>query len=66
MRLKVEPVTPDLESNETTDIRPGVIRLDSAIGRVLARYARGLGLNPGRDMLFYFAFWLVTNLLFDV
>ena len=56
MRLKVEPVAPGLESNVTTDIRPGVIRPDSAIGRTLARYARGPASNPGRDMLYFFAF----------
>ena len=56
LRLKVEPVEPDLQSNLTTDIRPGEIRLGSAICRALARYARGPGSNPGRDMLFFFAF----------
>ena len=55
LRLKTEPVAPDLESNVTTDIRPGVIRHDNAIGRALARYARGPGSNPGRDMLVFFA-----------
>ena len=45
--------TRSYESNVTTDIRPGVIRLDSPIDRALARNARGS--NPGRDMLFFFA-----------
>ena len=31
LRLKVEPVAPELESNVTTNIRPCVIRLGSAI-----------------------------------
>ena len=44
-------------SNVTTDIRPGVIRRpDNSVGRALARNARGPGSNPGRDMLFFFAF----------
>ena len=40
----------------TTPRREGVIRLGSVIGRALARYAGGPGSNPGRDMLFLFAF----------
>ena len=56
LTLKVESVEPNLESHVTTDLRPGVIRLGSAIGKVLARYIRGPSSNPGRDMLFLFAF----------
>ena len=48
----VEPVAPDLQSNVTTDIRPGVIRPSIA----LARNARGPGSVPDRGMLFFFAF----------
>ena len=67
MRLKLEPVAPDLESNVTTDIRPGVNRPGSSFGRALARNARGSGSNPGRDMLFFFAFLVgYIYLLFDV
>ena len=54
--IEAQPVAPDLESNVTTDIRPDVIRLGSLLSRALARYARGPGSNPGRDMLFFFAF----------
>ena len=32
LRLKVEPVAPDLEINVTTDIRQGLIRPDSSVG----------------------------------
>ena len=56
LRLKVEPGAPDLESNVTTDVRPGVIRRDSSVGTALARNARSPDSNPGRDMLFFFAF----------
>ena len=45
-------MAPDLESNVTTDIRPGVIRPDSSVGRALARNARGSGSNPGRDIAY--------------
>ena len=66
LRLKVEPVAPDLESNVTSDVRPGVNRPGSSVGRALARNARGPGSNPGRDMLFFFVSWLDKYLLFDV
>ena len=63
----MEPVALHLESNVTRDVRPGVIRLDSSAGRALARNARGPGSNPGRDMLFFFAFLVCyIYLLFDV
>ena len=51
LKLKVEPVAPDLESNVPTDIRPGVIHPDSSVGSALARNARGR-----RDTQFFFAF----------
>ena len=35
-RLKVQSVVHDLESHVTTDLRPRLIRLDSAIGSELA------------------------------
>ena len=58
---------PDLESSVTTDIRPGVIHPGSSVGRALARNARGPGSNPGRDMLFFFAFLVgCIYLIFDV
>ena len=60
-------MAPDLESNVTTDIRPGGIRPDSSVGRALAQNARGPGSNPGRDILFFFAFLVgYIYLLFDV
>ena len=51
-------MAPDLESNVRTDVRASVLRLGNAIGSDLARYARGPGSNPGRDMLFFVALLL--------
>ena len=48
-------MAPDLGSNVTTDIRPGVIRPDSSVGGAQAQNARGMGSDPGCDMLFFFA-----------
>ena len=69
LRLKVEPVAPDLESNVTTDIRPGVIRRpDSSVGRL----ERWPGTPEARVRIpvvtccFSLLSWLVIHLLFDV
>ena len=66
LRLKVEPVASDPESNVTIDIRPGVIRPDTSAGRALPGTPEARVRIPVVTCCFSLLSWLVIYLLFNV